>query len=240
MAYGKTNHATIEMDHNRPPFSDHGVREAVLRTIPYQRIIDEAYEGLAELQHGIYQPITPEYSEDGWIYAPDLERSRALVRAAGAEGTTVTFLLGRTSESPKIGALVAEALAEIGLQVKVQSMDELRPDEPPEMYLREDCSHGIADPHYDLGIDFAAPRDMPYRFFPGRRLTPRLREIRHAPAETQAEMYRQTQRELLADAICVPLAGHSFPIAYHESLDPWFMSPDYLPFSHLLFSAHRW
>ncbi len=238
--FSRTNHSTIEMDHSRPPFSDHGVREAVLRTVPYERIIKEAYLGLAEVQHGIYQPVTPEFSADDWTYWPDIERSRALVKTAGAEGAEVTFAVGRTSESPVIGTIVAEALAGIGLKVKVKPAAELGASEVPEMYLREDCSHGIADPHYDLAIDFAPPRGMPMRYFPGRRLSKELRDVRTAPAERQAMMYRDIQRDLLADATCVPLAGHSFPIAYQEGLNPWFFSAAYLPFSHFLYSAHRW
>jgi peptide/nickel transport system substrate-binding protein len=239
---GRTNHCVIEVDHHRPPFSDPGVREAVARTIPYERIVNEAFQGFAEVQHGIYQPNTPEATNDDWTYAPDLERSRQLVQAAGAAGTEITFLLsslGHSQEGPAIGALVAEALGQIGLKVRVLTPDRIPAGEVPEFYLRAECSHGIADPHYDLAIDFAPPRGMPGRYFPSRRLTPELRAIRTAPAAAQAGMYRDLQREMLANVDCIPVAGHHYPIAYREELAPWFRSEAYLPFTHFLYSAHR-
>lgn len=238
--YGRTNHATIEMDDSRPPFNNRDVREAVIRTVPYDRIIKEAYFGLAERQRGIYQPNTPGFTEAGWAYEPDLELSRRLVKEAGAVGSNVSFAIVRSAESERIAGILAEALAEIGLNVIRTYMTDAKPDSLPEMYLRDDCSHGIANRHYDLAIDFAPPRDMPNRTFAGRRLSARLKQIRQSPASEHERLYRETQEELLADAACVPLAGHTYAIAYNGNLDPWFWSEDYLPLNSLLWSAARY
>ena len=237
---GRTNHATIELDHSRAPFDDRGVREAVLRTVPYERLVEEAYLGFAEVQHGIYQPNTPGYGEEGWRYDPDPTLARRLVMDAGAEGRTITFAVSDSEESARIGVIVADALGNVGLRVRVATIHELADGEVPEMYLRGDCSHGVADRHYDLGIDFAAPRGMPGRLFESVRLTSKMRTIRHASSAQQPMMYRELQQELLADAVCVPLAGHSYAIAYREGLHPWFMGPEYLPMTSLLWSAARY
>lgn len=237
---GRTDHATIELDRSRPPFDDRGVRDAVLRSVPYARVVEEAYLGLAEEQHGIYQPNTPGYDEEGWAHDPDPVLARRLVADGGADGAEVTFAVSESEESTRIGALVAEALGEIGLRVRVVAIPQLGDGELPEMYLRGDCSHGVADRHYDLGIDFAAPRGMPGRLFESVRLTSQMRAIRHAPSAEQPAMYQELQRELLADAACVPLAGHSYAVAYRKGLDPWFLGADYLPMASLMWSAARY
>lgn len=237
---GRTNHATIEFDRSRPPFHDRGVREAVLRSIPYERIVEEAYLGLADVQHGIYQPNTPGYDEEGWSYDPDIALARRLVADASAGGTAVTFAVPGSEEGARIGALVAEALGPAGLIVRVVAIPALGAGEVPEMYLRGDCSHGIADPQYDLGIDFGAPRGMPGRLFESVRLTSQMRAIRQAPSAEHPAMYQKLQGDLLADAACVPLAGHSYVVAYREGLHPWFLSPAYLPLSSLVWSAARY
>ena len=237
---GRTNHATIELDRSRAPFRERAVREAVLRSIPYRRIVEEGYLGFAEEQRGIYQPNTPGYDESGWSYETDLDRARRLVDSAGQSGAPVTFAVPASAEGGRIGALVARALQAAGLSVRVASTGELGEGEVPEMYLRGDCSHGIADRHYDLGIDFAAPRGMPGRLFESVRLSSELRAIRQARPARQPEMYRRLQERLLADAALVPLAGHSYVVAVREGLHPWFLSPAYLPLSSLLWSAARY
>ena len=237
---GRTNHATIELDRSRAPFRERAVREAVLRAVPYERVVEEGYLGFAERQRGIYQPNTPGYDESGWVYDTDPDGARRLVERAGASGSAVTFCVPGSAEGARIGALVAEALGDAGLSVRVVTTAELAEGEIPEMYLRGDCSHGIADRHYDLGIDFAAPRGMPGRLFESVRLSARMRTIRQAPPAEQPELYRRLQLELLADAAVVPLAGHSYVIALREGLHPWFLSPAYLPLSSLLWSAARY
>lgn len=244
----RTNHATIEMDRSRPPFADRRVREAVLRTVPYDRIVREAYVGYAEQQRSVYQPNTPGFTEGGWEFEQDPEKASALLSDAGATGAEVTLAVPgsddpndiASGESRRIGAIVAEALGVIGLRVRVRRIAELGEGETPELYLRGDCSHGIADPHYDLGIDFAPPYDMPGRLFPVPRTSARLREIRHAPSAEQPALYEMLQRTLLADAACVPLAGHTYVVAYREGLHPWFLGPVYLPLHCFLWSHARY
>ena len=237
---GRTNHATIELDHSRAPFRNRAIREAVLRSVPYERIVEEGYLGFAEAQRGIYQRNTPGYNESGWAYDTDVAHARRLVSDAGAAGAAVTFAVPGSAEGARIGALVAEALEGAGLVVRVVAIDDLGAGEVPEMYLRGDCSHGIADPHYDLGIDFAAPRGMPGRLFESLRLTSMMRAIRQAPAQYHPAMYQQLQIDLLDGAAVVPLAGHSYVVAVREGLHPWFLSPAYLPLSSLMWSAARY
>lgn len=244
----RTNHATIEMDRSRPPFDDRRAREAVLRAIPYDRVVREGYGGYAERQRGIYQPNTPDVIEAGWEHEQDAARASRLLREAGAAGAEVTFGVPggddpddvASGEPRRIGAIVAEALGAIGLRVRVRHIRDLGEGETPELYLRGDCSHGIADRQYDLGIDFSPPRDMPGRLFPTPRVSARMRAIRHAPSPEQPALYEALQRELLADAACVPLAGHTYVVAYREGLHPWFLTPAYLPLHCLLWSHARY
>ena len=244
----RTNHATIEMDRSRPPFDDRRAREAVLRAVPYDRIVREAYGGYAERQRGIYQPNTPAFTEAGWDHEQDAGRASRLLDEAGAVGAEVTFGIPgsddpgdiASGESRRIGAIVAAALGAIGLRVRVRHISDLGDGETPGLYLRGDCSHGIADRQYDLGIDFAPPHDMPGRLFPTPRVSARLRAIRHAASAEQPALYEALQRELVADAACVPLAGHTYVVAYREGLHPWFLTPEYLPLHCFLWSHARY
>jgi peptide/nickel transport system substrate-binding protein len=234
----RTNHATLEFNRERPPFDRREAREAVLRTIPYERIIAEGSLGFAERQTGLFQPNTPGNLNGDWPYPPDRERSRRLVRAAGASGATIVLATVRSPEAERIAAIVREALATIDLVVEHRAVEDLG-GALPDLFLRDDCSHGIADPHYDIAIDFAPPRDMPFRTLKGPRLSADLREIRRAPAAEQASRYRALNDRLLADAAWAPLSGHTYVIA-HRELDPWFLSDAYLPLTSLHWNAARY
>jgi len=244
----RTNHATIEMDRSRPPFDDRRAREAVLRAVPYDRIVHDAYGGYAERQRGIYQPNSPGFTDAGWDHEQDLGRASRLLEEAGAVGAEVTFGIPgggdpsdlASGEPRRIGAAVSEALGAIGLRVRVRHISDLGDGEAPELYLRGDCSHGIADRQYDLGIDFSPPHDMPGRLFPTPRVSARMRAIRHAPSAEQPALYEALQRDLIADAACVPLAGHTYVVAYRRGLHPWFLTEQYLPLHCFLWSHARY
>ncbi|MFN8534132.1 MAG: ABC transporter substrate-binding protein [Dehalococcoidia bacterium] len=236
----RTNHATIEFNREKPPFDNRDVREAVLRTIPYEWVIQEGSLGFAERQTGLYQPNTPGDLNGHWPYPPDEERSRTLVQAAGVDGARVLFATVASAEADRIAAIVGEALAAIGLLVEHRYVADLPEGERPDLFLRDDCSHGIADPHYDIAIDFVPPRDMPGRTLLGPRLSSDLREIRRVPAAEQDERYRALNRRMLDDAAWVPLTGHSYVIAHREDVHPWFLSEAYLPLTSLHWNAARY
>jgi peptide/nickel transport system substrate-binding protein len=235
----RTNHATIEFNRDRAPFDNRDVREAVLRAIPYDRVIAEGSLGYAERQTGLYQPNTPGNLNGDWPYPPDEALAQRLVRDSGAWGSRVVFATVPSAEADRIAAIVGEALATIGIEVEHRHVEDLG-DGLPDLFLRDDCSHGIANPHYDIGIDFAPPRNMPFRVLLGPRLTGDLRAIRQAPAGEQPAMYRDLSRRMLADAAWVPLSGHTYMIAYREGLNPWFLGPDYMPLVGLHWNAARY
>lgn len=234
----RTNHATLEFNRERPPFDRREAREAVLRTLPYERIIAEGSLGFGERQTGLFQPNTPGDLDGDWPYPPDRKRSRRLVREAGASGATIVLATVRSPEAERIAAIIREALATIDLVVEHRAVDALG-GALPDLFLRDDCSHGIADPHYDLAIDFAPPRDMPFRTLNGPRLSAELREIRRTPAGEQPSRYRALNERMLADAAWAPLSGHTYVIA-HRELDPWFLSDTYLPLTSLHWNAARY
>jgi peptide/nickel transport system substrate-binding protein len=141
----RTNHAVIEFNHHRPPFAQRDVREAVLRTIPYQRVIEEDSLGFARRQTDLYQPNTPGDLNGPWPYSPGLELSRALVSRAGMSGSRVVPATVASPEADRIAAIIREALAPLGLVVAHRHVAELAPGEQPDLFLRDACSHGIAD-----------------------------------------------------------------------------------------------
>ena len=60
-------------------------------------------------------------------------------------GSRVVPATVASPEADRIAAIIREALAPLGLVVAHRHVAELAPGEQPDLFLRDACSHGIAD-----------------------------------------------------------------------------------------------
>ncbi len=113
------------------PLGDVRVRRALSMAIDRQGLIDANYHGAALLPRTITNPGTWGYAKDvfqkGWDALPEpkvnIPAAKALIKAAGAEGETIT--LGMSSEIPtnNTEAIAVQAAGqEIGLKVNLHSV----------------------------------------------------------------------------------------------------------------------
>ncbi|MBM3504583.1 MAG: ABC transporter substrate-binding protein [Alphaproteobacteria bacterium] len=107
------------------PFDDKRVREAIRLCVDHNRLLEIAYRG-----HGVpaedhhVAPIHPEYATLSDKLKPDIEKARALIKAAGYDnGLTVTLY---TVAGPSWETITSQAIAEMckpaGINVQVNLM----------------------------------------------------------------------------------------------------------------------
>ncbi len=108
-----------------PPFDDVRVRQAVNYAVDKEAIVASLFEGAALVSQAPFAPPIFGYSAQT-PYTRDLDRARELLAEAGVEeGTTVTLYhpTGRYSQDALVAEVVRAQLADVGLNVELQTLE---------------------------------------------------------------------------------------------------------------------
>jgi peptide/nickel transport system substrate-binding protein len=102
---------------------DKRVRQAIAMAIDRDTLISALQQGFATPVNVVLTPANFGYIADvkGWPHDPD--RARALVKAAGAEGASVSFLTSPVYDR-RLNEAVQQMLGEVGLKVDIVMLDQ--------------------------------------------------------------------------------------------------------------------
>ena len=137
----------------QPPTDDRRVRQALAYAIDRKTIIEALLQGYANPVEVMLTPASTGYVDDVKGYPFDPVRARALIKEAGAEGKTLTFLTSPVYDA-RIVQAIQQMLSDVGLKVEIQTMDQPtflrrrqgRPDEAGNLSLgRWSCACQDAD-----------------------------------------------------------------------------------------------
>ena len=114
------NHRYLNMNVTKEPFNDVRVRQAIALALDRPGIARGLWGPFAEV--GNDSPMWPGYPYTGKVpqRRRDLERARALLRAAGKENLQITLTCYRAFEMPDYAQRVAQALRQIGIDCEVK------------------------------------------------------------------------------------------------------------------------
>lgn len=104
-----------------PPFDDPKIREAVIRTIPYDRLIGDVCRGFCTRAQNLVGVNTVGYRAEP-MFATDVDAARQLVAASRYAGNVPPFEVILAESSPHMGAavLIQDALRQIGLDMRIK------------------------------------------------------------------------------------------------------------------------
>lgn len=136
-----------------PPTDDKRVRQALAYGIDKKTIIEALLQGFANPVDVMLTPASTGYVDDVKGYPFDPAKAKALIKEAGAEGKTLSFLTSPVYDA-RIVQAIQQMLGDIGLKVEIQNMDQPtflrrrqgRPDEAGNLSLgRWSCACQDAD-----------------------------------------------------------------------------------------------
>jgi len=105
-----------------PRLSDVRVRRAIQHAIDVQAIIDGAFFGVPQPSTGIIAPSLLGHRKKK-LYERDVERAKALVAEAGAEGLTIKLATLNDTDYLTVAQIAQSNLAEMGITVEIDSHD---------------------------------------------------------------------------------------------------------------------
>ena len=104
-----------------PPFDDVKIREAVIKAIPYDRLITDVCRGHCTRVKNLIGVDTVGYTEEP-LFSTNLEEARKLVAASKYAGKVPSFEVVLADSSAHMGAaiIIQDALRQIGLDMQIK------------------------------------------------------------------------------------------------------------------------
>ena len=116
-----SNFHGVVMKVDRPPFDRPELRQALFHLVDRDELVRSVLQGSGEVCNDLYGKGYRNYADSLPQRRQDLDRARALVRQAGAEGMTVDFDTSDASTGLKEAALaIGDQAREVGLNLNVR------------------------------------------------------------------------------------------------------------------------
>ena len=119
-----TRYAWMTINMIAVPLQDIRVRQAIQYAYDGDAVLIGAYDGLVGRSAGVVQPGTRFARESNIIATRDVEKARALLAEAGAEGITLNLVCLTNSTSLTIAQIIQASLGEAGITVEIQPTEE--------------------------------------------------------------------------------------------------------------------
>jgi peptide/nickel transport system substrate-binding protein len=119
-----TRYAWLTINMNAEPLKDPRVRQAIQLAHDGQAVLDGAYDGLVERATGVVPP-TSGFARPANLFATrDVEKARALLAEAGAEGLELTLYALTDGTTQAIAQIIQANLAEAGISINIEPVEE--------------------------------------------------------------------------------------------------------------------
>ena len=119
-----TRYAWLTINMNAEPLRDPKVRQAIQYAYDGDAVLTGAYDGLVSRSTGVVPPTSGYARPSNLIATRDVEKARALLAEAGAEGLELDLYALTDATSQTIAQIVQASLAEAGITVTIQPTEE--------------------------------------------------------------------------------------------------------------------
>lgn len=112
------------LNHEHPPLDNPKVREALDYAIDKQAIVDTVLFGQGEVANSYIPKGALYHSDDNGARPYDVEKAKALLAEAGAEGVSLDYLVNAGNEvDEQTAVLLQQQLAAVGVTLNLQKVD---------------------------------------------------------------------------------------------------------------------
>jgi ABC-type transport system substrate-binding protein len=119
-----TRYAWLSINKNAETLKDLKVRQAIQYAYDGDAVLQGAFNGLVKRSAGVIQPSTPFARKTNLIATGDVDKAKALLAEAGAEGITLNLMALTDSTSVTIAQIIQASLGEAGINVEIQPTED--------------------------------------------------------------------------------------------------------------------
>lgn len=119
-----TRYAWLTINMNAEPLKDIRVRQAIQYAYDGDAVLEGAYDGLVARSTGVVPPTSGYARPANLIAARDVEKAKALLAEAGAEGLTLTLHALTDGTTQSIAQIMQASLAEAGITVNIEPVED--------------------------------------------------------------------------------------------------------------------
>lgn len=119
-----TRYDWLTINMNAEPLKDIRVRQAIQYAYDGDAVLLGAFDGLVGRSAGVVQPGTTFAREKNLIDTRDVEKARALLAEAGAEGLVLNLVALTDATSQTIAQIIQASLGEAGITVEIQPTED--------------------------------------------------------------------------------------------------------------------
>lgn len=118
-----TRYVWLTINMNAEPLKDPRVRQAIQYAYDGDAVLLGAYDGLTTRSTGVVPP-TSGYARASNLIPRDVEKAKALLAEAGAEGIVLNLYATTDTTSQAIAQIIQASLAEAGITVEIQPTED--------------------------------------------------------------------------------------------------------------------
>jgi peptide/nickel transport system substrate-binding protein len=119
-----TRYAWLTINMNAEPLKDIRVRQAIQYAYDGDAVLAGAYDGLVQRSTGVVPPTSGFARPSNLIATRNVEKAKALLAEAGAEGLTLNLYALTDSTTQTIAQIIQANLAEAGITVDIQPVED--------------------------------------------------------------------------------------------------------------------
>jgi peptide/nickel transport system substrate-binding protein len=119
-----TRYAWLTINMNAEPLKDPRVRQAIQLAYDGEAVLAGAYDGLVPRSTGVVPPGSGYARAANTFATRDVEKARALLAEAGAEGLVLNLYATTDGTTQTIAQIIQAALAEAGITIEIQPTDD--------------------------------------------------------------------------------------------------------------------
>jgi peptide/nickel transport system substrate-binding protein len=119
-----TRYVWLTINTNAEPLKDPRVRQAIQYAYDGDAVLAGAYDGLVPRSTGVVPPTSIYARKSNLIAMRDVEKAKALLAEAGAEGLTLNLYCTTDQTALSTAQIIQASLAEAGITIEIQPSDD--------------------------------------------------------------------------------------------------------------------